>query len=157
MGHPEDPGQPTEPMPPSGERRSTQPLPAETPRSRTAPEAGDRRLWLVAGGLALILAFVAGYLVGRGAGEEPVTGPAKEQANGQGPIKKQVCVQAVRANQKAVAIQERAVASLGALVKATAEGDDSLMAALNAELEGLSERFDRVSTRANRLSERCGA
>jgi hypothetical protein len=144
-------------MPPPGERRSTQPLPAETLRSRTAPEARDRRLWLVAGGLALILAFVAGYLVGRGANEEPVTGTAKEQANGQGQIKKQVCVQAVRANQKAVAIQERAVASFGALVKATAEGDDSLMAALNAELEGLSERFERVRKRANRLSERCGA
>jgi hypothetical protein len=144
-------------MPPSGERRSTQPLPAEPLRSRTAPEARDRRLWLVAGGLALILAFVAGYLVGRGANEEPMTGPAKEQVNGQGPIKKQVCVQAVRANQKAVAIQERAVASFGALVKATAEGDDSLMAALNAELEGLSERFERVRKRANRLSERCGA
>jgi hypothetical protein len=144
-------------MQPSGERRSTQPLPAETLRSRSAPEAPDRRLWLVAGGLALILAFVAGYLVGRGAGGEPVTGPAKEQANGQGPIKKRVCVQAVRANQKAVAIQERAVASLGALVKATAEGDDSLMAALNAKLEGLSDRFERVRKRANRLSERCGA
>lgn len=157
MAHPQDPGQSTEPMPPSAERRSTQPLPAETLRSRSGPEAPDRRLWLVAGGLALILAFVAGYLVGRGAGGEPVTGPAKEQANGQGPIKKQVCVQAVRANQKAVAIQERAVASLGALVKATAEGDDSLMAALNAELEGLSDRFERVRKRANRLSERCGA
>jgi hypothetical protein len=111
----------------------------------------------VAGGLALILAFVAGYLVGRGAGEETVTGPAKEQANSQGPIKRQICVRAVRANEKAVAIQERAVASLGALVRATAEGDGSLMAALNAELEGLSERFDNVRKRANRLSERCGA
>jgi hypothetical protein len=49
------------------------------------------------------------------------------------------------------------VASLGALVNATAQGDDSLIVALNAELEGLSERFDRVSRRANRLSERCGA
>lgn len=102
----------------------------------------------------MILAFVAGFLVGRGQGEEPAP---NKQATEQGPVRKQACLQAVKANQKAVAIQERAVASFGALVQATAQGDDSLMAALNTELEGLSERFEKVEKRADRLSERCGA
>jgi hypothetical protein len=107
--------------------------------------------------LALILAFGAGFLVGRGQREEPGPAPGQKQADGQGPIKRQVCAKAVRAAQKTVAIQERAVASLGALVRATAEGDDSLMVALNAELQRLSERFEKVKKRAEGLAERCGA
>jgi hypothetical protein len=162
MGRPEDLGQSTEPMPPSG-GRSTEPLPEESRSTsglpaghRPAPDARDRRLWLIAGVLALILAFGAGFLVGRGQGE-PGQAPGQKQADGQGPIKKQVCAKAVRAAQKAVAIQERAVASLGALVRATAEGDDSLMVALNSELQRLSERFEKVDKRAKGLAERCGA
>jgi hypothetical protein len=164
MGRPEDPGHSTEPMPPTGGRRSTEPLTASESRStvglpaghRPAPDARDRRLWLIAGVLALILAFGAGFLVGRGQGEEPGETPGQKQADGQGPIKKQVCAKAVKAGQKTVTIQERAVASLGALVRATAEGDDSLMVALNAELQRLSGRFEKVNERAEGLAERCG-
>jgi hypothetical protein len=106
-------------------------------------------LWLVAGGLALVLAFVAGFLVGKGQGEAP--------AEPQGPTDSNVCVKAIKANQRAVALQDRAVATLGALVKATGDGDDAAVAALNEELQTLSTRTEKARGRADRLAERCGA
>jgi hypothetical protein len=50
-----------------------------------------------------------------------------------------------------------AVATLGALVKATADGEGEVVAALNEELETLSTRTEKARGRADRLAERCGA
>jgi hypothetical protein len=144
----------TEPMP--APRDPTEPLPEPRPRTRTRPPTpdGDRRLWIVAGVLALILAFVAGYLVGRGGGQPaqaPVAGTTDAET---GPVKRRACLKAVRTARRAQAVQSRALANRAALVQA--RGDEELVARLNAELETLGQRFDRIEARFERLAERCG-
>ena len=59
MSPADDPRGPTEPLPARG---GTQPMP---PGQRPRSQARDRRLWIVAGVLALVLVAFAGFLVGR--------------------------------------------------------------------------------------------
>ena len=145
----------TEPMP---ARDPTEPLPQPRPRSRTRPPSadGDRRLWIVAGILALILAFAAGYLVGRG-GEQPAQAPVAGSADGEtGSVKRRACLKVGRAARRAQAVQAEALANRAALAEATARGDEEGVARLNAELRSLGERFEKIEARFERLAERCG-
>lgn len=144
-------------MPPAAPREPTQPLPQPgARRARPAPE-GDRRLWIVAGILALVLAFVAGYLVGRGGAEPAPAEQANAVEDGATTVRKRACVKAVAAGRRAQKVQARALANRAALAEATARGDEEVIARLNAELSTLGDRFEKVEARFEKLAERCGA
>jgi hypothetical protein len=167
LGYPGPMAGPDQTDPMLGPRSSTEPLP-ETARGSTQPlpvrgsPEGDRRLWFVAAVLALVLAFVAGYLVGRGGSEgretkaagQETTESEKDQAGGG---RRKACAKAVTVAQKALALQGRALANRAALAEATAAGDEELAALLNAELQTIGEDFDRVEARLDKLTARCGA
>ena len=128
---------------------STEPLAAGG-----APTGTDRRLWVIAGVLGLVLLFFIGFLVGRGLGSDEGTG-VKSSAT---PVKitsRQACGVALTLAEKALALQQRALANRAAAAQATADGDAELIGRLNAELEGLSQRLDKVERRLERTADRC--
>jgi hypothetical protein len=141
--------EPTEPIP-AGERRgSTEPLgPAPGP-----DHTRQRRLWLVAGVLALILVFFVGFLVGR----EQGSGSAKQQARDVEPVKgpRVACARALDLADRANRLLQRTVANRGALARATVSGDTDTAAQLQAEFESVSRQYERAEARLERLTERC--
>jgi hypothetical protein len=141
--------EPTEPIP-AGERRgSTEPLePAPG-----ADEARQRRLWLIAGILALILLFFVGFLVGR----EQGSGSGERRAQDVEPLRgpRLACARALDLADRTNRLLQRAVANRGALGRATVRGDTDTAAQLQAEFESVSTQYDRVEARLERLTERC--
>jgi hypothetical protein len=140
--------EPTEPIP-AGERRgSTEPL-------EPAPGADDarqRRLWLIAGILALILLFFVGFLVGREQGPGSAE-RAQDVEPPRGP--RLACGRALDLADRTNRLLQRAVANRGALGRATVRGDTDTAAQLQAEFESVSMQYDRVEARLERLTERC--
>jgi hypothetical protein len=145
----------------TGERSGTQPL--STGGSSTEPLAAgggptdrDRRLWLVAAILALVLVFFVGFLVGRAQAPDPDEGKTQQAGPDGGRITdRQACGKAVDLLEKAVALNLRALANRAALAEATAEGDTEVVAGLQEEIRLISQRFERTEDRAKRFADRC--
>jgi hypothetical protein len=145
----------------TGDRSGTQPLPTGTSSTEPLAAGGgpterDRRLWLVAGILALVLVFFVGFLVGRAQAPDPGGGGTQQRQSDGGRITdRQACGRAVKLLEKAVALNLRALANRAALAEATAEGDTEVIAGLQEEIRLISRRFERTEKRAERFADRC--
>jgi hypothetical protein len=141
--------EPTEPIP-AGERRgSTEPL-----ESAPGPDdARQRRLWLIAGILALVLMFFVGFLVGREQGSAPAGPQTQDLERLRGP--RLACARALRVADRANRLLQRAVANRGAFTQATVGGDEETVSQLQKEFESVSNQYDRVEARLERLTDRC--
>lgn len=137
----------------------TEPLPARTPESteplaaghRPRPPDRQRQLWLVAGVLALALAFFAGFLVGREQAPEPPQRAGPEAVAG----RRAACGRALNLADRGLRVLQRALANRVALSQATARGDTDLIARFQQELELLSGRFDKIEPQLEKSTERC--
>jgi hypothetical protein len=137
----------------------TEPLPASTPEStepmaagrRPGPPDRQRQLWLVAGVLALVLAFFVGFLVGREQAPEPAQREGPEAVTG----RRAACGRALNLADRGLRVLQRALANRVALAQATARGDADLSARFQEELELLSNRFDRIEPRLEKATGRC--
>jgi hypothetical protein len=137
----------------------TEPLPATKPESTEPISAGhrpglpdrQRQLWLVAGVLALVLAFFVGFLVGR----EQAPAPEQQQAVDMVTGRRVACARALNLADRGLRVLQRALANRVALAQATARGDTDLIGRFQEELDLLSTRFDKVEPRLERATERC--
>ena len=149
MSGPGDSRHPTEPLPaPRSRSGSTEPLPSG---GRPPSGARDRRLWIVAGILALVLAGFVGFLIGRGQAPGPKANRGPEPVGGP----RRACAAALELADRGIAVQQRALANRAALAEAVAVGDTDLIARLDEEFDLVSRRLDKIEAHMRKFAKRC--
>jgi hypothetical protein len=144
------PGRRTEPLErPGGStprpREPTEPLPASSRPALRRPPSPTR--WLLIGLLVLAAAFVVGFVVGRAGGG--ATSP-EGQKQGQG-----ACRRSANLATTLVDLHRQALANRMQFAEAVAREDRDRMDDLDADLETLSSRGERIQERADRVLDRC--